>query len=95
MHYSEFIHRYETADEINSSHFEMLHRHLVKKFFVCINKRNDFQKQILQYNSYHVNIQMMKSILLYSLTRKRDQIEETMRVQMTYLIQSINLQQIE
>ena len=47
MYYSEFIYKYESVNEIDSSHFEVLHRHLVKKFFAHINKRDDFQKQIL------------------------------------------------
>ena len=95
IYYSEFIYKYEFADEIDSSHFEALHRHLVKKFFICINKRDNFQKQILQHNSHHVNIQTMKSILLYILTKKRNQIEETIKMQMTCSIWAVNLQQIE
>ena len=37
----------------------------------------------------------MKSIFLYILTKKRDQIEETIKMQMTCSIQAVNLQQIK
>ena len=95
IHYSEFICKYESADEIDSSHFKILYRHFVKKFFACINKKDDFQKQIFQHNSHCINIQMIKSILLYILTKKRNQIKETIKIQMTCSIQTVNLQQIE
>jgi hypothetical protein len=46
-HYSEFIRKYETIDEYNTSHDEIKHKYMFKKYYEKINKRNFFQEQLL------------------------------------------------
>ena len=42
MYYFEFIYKYEIINKINSSYFKALYKYLIKEFFACINKKNNF-----------------------------------------------------
>jgi hypothetical protein len=43
-HYSEFIRKYETADKYDTSHDEIKHKYMLKKYYERINKRDFFQE---------------------------------------------------
>ncbi len=72
-HYSEFIRKYETADEYDTSHDEIKHKYMLKKYYERINKRDFFQEQLLWHNKRRVNVLTLKNNLLYNeLVRKRN-----------------------
>jgi hypothetical protein len=72
-HYSEFIRKYETADEYDTSHDEIKHKYMFKKYYERINKRNFFQEQLLWHNKRRVNVLTLKNNLLYDeLVRERE-----------------------
>jgi len=45
--YASQIQRYDSADNFNTEHSEIAHKHLIKIFFDCINKQETFQRQLL------------------------------------------------
>ena len=63
IHYSNFIRRYKTTNEFNTSHDEVRHKYMLKNFFDRINKRETFQIQLLWHNRRRINILIMKKIL--------------------------------
>ncbi len=65
IHYASQIWRYNSADNFNTEHSEIVHKHLIKIFFDCINKWEMFQRQLLHHNTQHLNLLAMKDILLY------------------------------
>ena len=69
-HYASQIWRYDSADNFNTKHSEIAHKHLIKIFFDCINKWEMFQRQLLHHNTQHLNLLAMKDILLYRDTRQ-------------------------
>ncbi len=69
-HYADWIQRYNSANNFNTKHSEITHKHLIKIFFNCINKWEMFQKQLLHHNTWHLNLLAMKDILLYRSTRQ-------------------------
>jgi len=70
IHYASQIWRYDSADNFNTKHSEIAHKYLIKIFFNCINKWDTFQTQLLYNNTRHLNLLMMKDILLYKDTRQ-------------------------
>ncbi len=64
-HYASQIWRYNSADNFNTKHSEIAHKHLIKIFFNCINKWEMFQKQLLHHNTWHLNFLALKDILLH------------------------------
>jgi hypothetical protein len=46
LHYSEFIRKYETINEYDTSHDEIKHKYMLKEYYERINKRNFFQEQL-------------------------------------------------
>ncbi len=44
IHYASWIRRYDSADNFNTKHSEIIHKHLIKIFFDCINKWEMFQR---------------------------------------------------
>ncbi len=64
-HYASQIWRYNSVDNFNTEHSEIAHKHLIKIFFNHINKWETFQRQLLHHNTWHLNLLMMKDILLY------------------------------
>ncbi len=70
IHYASWIQRYDSADNFNTKHSEIAYKHLIKIFFNCINKWKMFQRQLLHHNTQHLNLLMMKDILLYRDTRQ-------------------------
>jgi hypothetical protein len=72
-HYSEFIRKYETTDEYDTSHDEIKHKYKFKKYYKRINKRDFFQEQLLWHNKRRVNVLTLKNNLLYDeFVRKRE-----------------------
>ncbi len=69
-HYASQIRRYDSADNFNTKHSEIVHKHLIKIFFDCINKWKTFQRQLLHHNTQHLNLLAMKDILLYRDTKQ-------------------------
>jgi len=69
-HYASQIRRYNSADNFNTEHSEIAHKYLIKIFSDHINKQNTFQTQLLHHNTQHLNLLMMKDILLYKDTRQ-------------------------
>lgn len=46
-HYASFIRKYEAANEYDTSHDEIKHKYLIKKFYDESNKRETFQTQYI------------------------------------------------
>ncbi len=65
IHYASQIWRYDSADNFNTEHSKITHKHLIKIFFDCINKWETFQRQLLHHNTQHLNLLAMKDIFLY------------------------------
>ncbi len=69
-YYASQIWRYDSADNFNTKHSEIAHKHLIKIFFDCINKQEMFQRQLLHHNTWHLNLLAIKDILLYRDTKQ-------------------------
>ncbi len=68
-HYANFIHWYDVINNVNMKYEKICHRHLIKKFFDCTNKRDTFSNQLIHHNTRHFNLLAMKNVLLYEKTK--------------------------
>ena len=64
-HYFECIRKFESTNKFDRSHNETTHKYLMKIFYVKINKRNKWLKQILFHNIRHVNMQIMNDFFVH------------------------------
>ena len=65
FHYCDFIRKYDTTNKFDTFHDEIKHKYMLKTFFDKINKRNDFQSQLLRHNRRRINILIMKNVLRF------------------------------
>jgi hypothetical protein len=65
-HYMNFIKRYDVVDEYDTSHDEIKHKYMIKKFYDRINKRKTFQIQLIEHNKKRFNILAMKDIMRHA-----------------------------
>jgi hypothetical protein len=68
-HYADFIRRYDAVDEYDTSHDEIKHKYMIKKFYDRINKRETFQAQLIEHNKRRLNILAMKDIMRHAQKR--------------------------
>ena len=83
-HYAEHIWQYNTADNVDTEHSEAAHKYLVKAFFNQINKWEDFQEQLMHYNTHHVNLLTMKNLILWKNTWVSEIKKNAMSALITY-----------
>ncbi len=94
-HYANQIQKYDSADNFNTKHNEIAHKHLIKIFFDCINKWETFQKQLLHYNTQHLNLLTMKDILLYKDTKQSKINKHALTVMITWFSCIFSLRKIQ
>ncbi len=94
-HYVSQIQRYDSADNFNTEHNEIAHKYLIKIFFDCINKWNTFQTQLLHHNTQHLNLLVMKNILLYRDTRQSKINKHALIAMITWFSRVFNLHKIQ
>jgi len=94
-HYASWIWRYDSADNFNTKHSEIAYKHLIKIFFNCINKWEMFQRQLLYYNTWHLNLLTMKNILLHRDTRQSKINKHALTVMITRFSHVFNLRKIQ
>ena len=68
-HYTYHIHWYDTADNVDTEHSEITHKFLIKIFFNWINKCESFQEQLLLHNTHHLNLTVMKNLIVWRKTQ--------------------------
>jgi len=90
-HYPRLIKRYGSAVGVDTSHSEHCHSFLVKQAYKRTNKREGFEKQIILYNTRHLNMTAMQDALLYQHTRLRPQAEEDMTIRLTQVSRPVAL----
>ncbi len=95
IHYASQIWRYDSADNFNTKHNEIAHKHLIKIFFDCINKREMFQRQLLHHNTWYLNLLMMKNILLYRDTKQSKINKHALTAMITWFSCIFNLRKIQ
>ena len=71
-HYVDFIRRYETANEYDTSHDKTRHKYMIKTSYEKTNKWENFQKQLLWHNDRRLNVLIMKNILLHIRIRRQN-----------------------
>ncbi len=64
-HYSDFIRKYDTTDDYDISHDEIKHKYMIKQYYDRTNKRETFQKQLIQHNRRRMKVLIMKNIMRY------------------------------
>ena len=90
-YYIDQIRLFESAIEMNSTHFEVVYKYLVKAFFNQINKwKNEFKQQILFYNIQLINFLVMRDVLNYHVSRNVMQTEKNNKIKMTKFFKSLN-----
>ena len=94
-HYVSQIQRYNSADNFNTEHSEIAHKHLIKIFFNCINKWEMFQRQLLHHNTQHLNLLAIKDILLYRDTRQSKINKHALTVMITWFSCIFSLHKIQ
>ncbi len=94
IHYANFIHRYDVVDNVNMKYEKICHRHLIKKFFDCTNKRDTFLNQLIHHNTRHLNLLAMKNVLLYKKTKFIQVKKNAMSAMITILCQAIDLSKL-
>ncbi len=94
-HYMNFIQRYESADDFDTSYMKIAHKFLIKDYYDLTNKWENFQMQILHHNTRWVNMLTMRNIILHDLITFRSEIDERMKVMITKSSRSLNLTQLE
>ncbi len=94
-HYINFIQRYESANDFDTSYMKIAHKFLIKDYYDFTNKQKNFQMQILHHNTWWVNMLTMKNIILHDLIMFRSEIDEKMKVMITKSFKSLDLTQLE
>ncbi len=94
-HYMNFIQRYESADDFDTSYMKIAHKFLIKDYYDLTNKQKNFQMQILHHNTWRVNMLAMRNIILHDLITFRSEIDERMKVMITKSSRSLDLMQLE
>ncbi len=94
-HYMNFIQRYESADDFDTSYMKIAHKFLIKDYYDLTNKRKNFQMQILHHNTWWVNMLTMRDIILHDLITFRSEIDERIKVMITKFFRSLDLTQLE
>ncbi len=95
IHYASQIQRYDSADNFNTKHSEIAHKHLIKIFFDNINKWETFQRQLLHHNTWHLNLLAMKDILLHRSTRQSKINKHALTAMITRFNYVFNLHKIQ
>ena len=95
IHYASQIWRYDSADNFNTKHSEIAHKHLIKIFFDNINKWETFQRQLLHHNTWHLNLLAMKDILLHRSTRQSKINKHALTAMITRFNYVFNLHKIQ
>jgi len=95
FHYMNFIQRYEDADDFDTFYMKIAHKFLIKDYYDLINKRKNFQMQILHHNTWWVNMLTMKDIILHDLITFRSKINKRMKIMITKSSRSLDLMQLE
>ena len=94
-HYASQIWRYDSADNFNTKHSEIAHKHLTKIFFDHINKWKTFQRQLLHHNTQHLNLLVMKDILLHRDTRQSKINKHALTAMITWFSHVFSLRKIQ
>ena len=94
-HYVEHIKQFGSADGMDTSHSEAAHRYLVKAFFDRTNKKDGYLDQIAQHNTRRLNSLAMKDIELYRQSRKGNQVDKEMTVQVSSLTRALDLSSLD
>jgi len=95
FYYMNFIQRYEDADDFDTFYMKIAHKFLIKDYYDLINKRKNFQMQILHHNTWWVNMLTMKDIILHDLITFRSKINKRMKIMITKSSRSLDLMQLE
>ncbi len=93
-HYANFIHWYDVVNNVNTKYEKICHRHLIKKFFDHINKRDTFLNQLIHHNTRHLNLLAMKNVLLYEKTKFVQIKKNVMSAMITTLCWAIDLSKL-
>ncbi len=78
-HYVDFIKKYEIANEYDTFHDKTQHKHMIKKFYCKINKREIFQTQFIKHSKKRIKILALKNKI--RLMKKNSQ---TKKIEFTY-----------
>ena len=80
-HYLDFIKEFDTSNEYSTQSFEKAHLDLMKNYYVKINKRENFDEQLMNHNVRHINMITMTNIIAYresdSLSNSVDVVKDT------------------
>ncbi len=91
-HYASRIWKYDSADNFNTKHSKIAHKHLIKIFF---DKWEMFQRQLLHHNTQHLNLLAMKNILLHKDTRQSKINKHALTVMITRFNHVFSLRKIQ
>jgi len=94
IHYANFIRRYDVVDNVNTKYEKICHKHLIKRFFDCTNKRDTFLNQLIHHNTRHFNLLAMKNVLLYEKTKFIQIKKNVMSAMITTLCRAIDLSKL-
>jgi len=86
LHYKKLIELYESIKDFNIKHFEAIHKYLVKCFYQLMNKRKSFEIQIIQHNTWLINMLILKNMIKHQKFRKILIVKD--RLQMKIIISS-------
>jgi len=95
IHYAQHIHQYDSANNIDTEHDEVTYKFLMKIFFNWTNKQKSFQQQLLLHNTCHLNLLIMKNLILWkemwnSMTRKNSMIALITQSSWAFSLKKIN-----
>ncbi len=69
-HYKELIELYKSVKDFDIEHFKVIHKYLVKCFYQFMNKRENFEIQIMQHNTWLINMLIFEDMIKHQKFRK-------------------------
>ncbi len=93
-YYKEFIELYESIKDFNIEHFEAIYKYLVKCFYQLMNKRKSFEIQIMQHNTWLINMLILEDMIKHQKFRKISIAKDRLQMQVIASSKHIKLNKL-
>ncbi len=93
-HYKELIELYKSIEDFNIEHFEAIHKYLVKCFYQLINKKESFEIQIMQHNTWLINMLILEDMIRHQKFRKISTAKDKLQMQVIASSKHIKLNKL-
>ncbi len=93
-HYKELIEFYESIEDFNIKHFEAIHKYLVKCFYQLMNKKKNFEIQIMQHNTQLINMLTLENTIKHQKFRKILTVKDRLQMQVIASSEHIKLNKL-